>query len=142
MKDTETHLLTVRVTARSGFRGGSGQEHERLLQRICDEVISSLADCGAEVEIVAARPETFLTHCARCGDPAALVHDVEVQHRYRLLGVQGRRAARARIRGRRPAETEACQRGDYNFPGVGLSQADRDFLWARLIERRWRQQGS
>jgi hypothetical protein len=35
-------------------------------------------------------------------------------------------------------ETEPCQRGKYNFPGVGLSRADREFLPARLTEGRRR----
>jgi len=37
------------------------------------------------------------------------------------------------------AEVAAVRRGEYNFPGVGLTARDREFLAERLAERRERE---
>jgi hypothetical protein len=74
-------------------------------------------------------------HCSRCGSPT----NVTIMSKFNedvlcLLCKQDEKEAPG-YQPANEAEVNACKAGDYNFHGVGLSDADRAFLDARVAAR-------
>lgn len=78
----------------------------------------------------------FPTHCARCGDPLQSSTMSKFNTDIICLPCKEDEQLAPGYADADRAESEACQRGDYNFRGVGLSEADREFLRARLAQRK------
>lgn len=92
------------------------------------------------ISMVDSLPDHWPRRCARCGaDLAVVTSTVSYFNRDTIcIDCKQDETEAPGYKDAVATETAAVSSGNYNFPGVGLSPADRTFLTQRLAERRAR----